>query len=380
MSEAACAVQVAHARHYVVERRLHERIAGLHADNRHQVRCADGGVAFDVHLVDEVPRPAHDGEADGHLAGRPRVSRVACRDVAVAARVEVLFDGTARVLEQILVGGRLLADRHEALAFGLGQRIAVERDRDVRAAIDGHAQDRAAVDEVHRVRRARLVEAARAQRVLILLQLRIGLRRVVGPSRRDAAVGECAAIRGIFGVDVDAADRRARPGVDLEHHRGAIGLVRDLDARGNHRHRVAAFAVHRLERSRDLVRARGGRRLAEPLEDLAAKNVLRHAEHAAELDAIHGMHGHEDVAQPHAAGGLILVDLHVLVAREADQMRDRLAHIRDRQRHADVRLHEAEHQRIGDRLTFLLHVDADDCRRQCLRRGPSWKEEGRSEK
>ena len=92
---------------------------------------------------------------------------------------------------------------------------------------------------------------------------------------------------------------------------------------------------------------------------------------AVKLDAIHGMDGNQHIAEAHAGFDRLLVHLHVLVLRQADQMRDRFADVRHRQRHARPRLDQAENDRIGDGLAFLLHFDGDDGRRWRLRRGDS---------
>jgi len=74
------------------------------------------------------------------------------------------------------------------------------------------------------------------------------------------------------------------------------------------------------------------------------------------------MDGHEHIAKAHPSGDRILVHLDVFVARQADEVRDGLADIGDRQRHAGAALDEAQDQRIGDRLTLLLNVDGNDGR------------------
>ena len=112
------------------------------------------------------------------------------------------------------------------------------------------------------------------------------------------------------------------------------------------------------------------------VEAEAAEDVFGHPEHAAELDAIDLVHRHQHVPQAHAAGGGLLEDLHVLVARQADEVRDGLAHVRHRQRRALTCLHEAEDERIRDRLAFLLNVHRSDYRRRGLgnRRGSAFQD------
>lgn len=145
----------------------------------------------------------------------------------------------------------------------------------------------------------------------------------------------------------------------------------DFDARRNHWLHVAAVAIDGLKRSCDFLRARRRGRPAEALDHRPPEVIFGHAERAAKVNAIHGMHGNQYIAEAHAAPGRILVHLHVLVLRQADQMRDRFANVRHRQRHARPRLDQAENDRIGDGLAFLLHINGDDGRRRRLRRGDS---------
>jgi len=58
------------------------------------------------------------------------------------------------------------------------------------------------------------------------------------------------------------------------------------------------------------------------------QEIVRNAGRPAKLDAIDRMHRNEHVAQADAAGNGILVDLHVFIAGQADEMRDGFSHVR----------------------------------------------------
>src|SRR5258707_991182 len=73
----------------------------------------------------------------------------------------------------------------------------------------------------------------------------------------------------------------------------------------------------------------------------------------------------QHVAKAYPDASRFLVDLHVLVARQAREVRDRFAHVGDRQRRADSRLDQAENERIGNDLPFLLDANVADRRRLC---------------
>src|SRR6185369_12154993 len=149
-----------------------ERIAGLQADDRGQVHGGDRAVAVDGERVDDVARAARDGEANGELA-RHLLAHVHRRGVTVAAGMEVVFDRAARVLEQVLVRRRFRANRYQPVPVRFGYRVARERHRDVRPAIDHDAYHGAAAGKVIDVRGASFVEATGAQRRLVLVQLRV---------------------------------------------------------------------------------------------------------------------------------------------------------------------------------------------------------------
>ena len=135
---------------------------------------------------------------------------------------EVVLDRAARVFEQVLVRRCLGADRHEPIALGFGQRVAGERHRHVRAAVDRDAHDGAAVDEIDAVCRARFVEAARAQRRLVFLELRIDRCGIVRLPDGDTTAGEAGC---------DRRDLSASTSMSRMSARGPASISSIIDAR-----------------------------------------------------------------------------------------------------------------------------------------------------
>ena len=239
--KAARAVDVADGANGGVERRLHERLAGLQRQQLLQLGIRHGHVAVHPDHVNDMPAPALHREGDGQLAVTLDPAVVG-EGIAVAADVEILFDRTRRVLEEVLIGRSLEPDRHQPLAVRFRQRISRKRHRHTRSTVDRHRDGcRTVGRKVHRVDRPRLVVVARAEVVFVALKLAANRLRVVGlPLPHRGLRQERVAIDRVELLELDSSDDRARPRFDVEHHRGAIGVVRFLDTRRDASGRVAA--------------------------------------------------------------------------------------------------------------------------------------------
>ncbi len=323
-----------------VERRLYEQVTAFQPHDWREVGRRYRRVPRDGHAVNEITRTASDREADRQFP-RHLIAYIRRHRIAIPALVQVILDGAARILEQILVGGSFRADRHEAVAIGDGQLVAGKGDRDVRAAIDRDADNRPVSRKVHALGRVRLVKSPFAQRRLVFLQLLEDRGGVVRLPYAETRVGECRAIVGL-GIQLDALNQGPHTRINVEHHRRAVRIVRELDARRDPRLQVAAVPVDELQRPGHIRRARRNRRGAEALGHRASEVAFGHAEHAAKLHPIDGVDRKQHVAKAHPVASGLLVDLHVLIARQAREVRDRLAHVGDRQRRADFRLDQAE--------------------------------------
>jgi hypothetical protein len=215
-------------------------------------------VAIQPEGVNDVPAPAGDGEGNRQRA-IALVAAVNRLGVAVAAGVQIRLDGARGVLEQVLVRRAFRAHGDEPLALCLGQRISREGDRDERSAIDGDGDTGCSVRrELHRVQGTRLVVAARAQAVLVALQLagdRLGVVRLSLAHGRHGEEG--VAIDLIELVEIDAADDRPGSRVDVEDERGAIGIVRLLEPRRDAGVRIASTGIDLAQCLRRFLRPGG---------------------------------------------------------------------------------------------------------------------------
>ena len=99
--------------------------------------------AFHVDAANPEDLAGGDGEGDGEAAGRG-VAAIADRRLPVALLVEELVDPAQRVLEQVLVDGRLARHRHQLGSPRLGDRIAFEAQRDERSRHDRDGRRRRA--------------------------------------------------------------------------------------------------------------------------------------------------------------------------------------------------------------------------------------------
>ena len=84
------------------------------------------------------------------------------------------------------------------------------------------------------------------------------------------------------------------------------------------------------------------------------------ADDRPEVHLLNAVQRNEVVAKTHAAGHVGRVDPDVLESAEVEQVRDRCADSRHRQRFADLSLNQGGGGRILDRAAFGQHADFDD--------------------
>ena len=121
----------------VVDCTLHVCIAGRDPEEGLGFVRLHVGIAGDVHRTDAVLRAPADREDDllFALVAAPRILR---RRVAITLPLQVRFDPSIGVLEQVFIGGTFPLDRHEVIALLRWERIALEDHLKMRAGIDGH--------------------------------------------------------------------------------------------------------------------------------------------------------------------------------------------------------------------------------------------------
>ena len=186
-----------------------------------------------------------------------------------------------------------------------GQRIALEDDRDARAAVDVDGQfGRAGLRARPKLMVGpRLVVALLAQVGHELLELSIDVGLAVVLSGGQA---EPLRYRGQRHRRVALGDHRrqrdAGPGLDLHGHLVPGTRLGEVRSRRRPSPADTLIVVDAFEKRRQVVQAGQRKGRPEPLFDPIAQQTFRHADVAAKDDAPHGAGRHEVVAHRDASG------------------------------------------------------------------------------
>ena len=361
--EATEPVGAAHVGHPEAERLLGEDVALRHTQQLANLGGRHRGVPGHPHAGHLVARPAIDREGDDDLVVLWHAVVVHAR-IAPALALEERLDGARRVLEQIFVGRRLGADRHQPLAIVVVERVAAECHADLRALRQRDADHGAVGQEQDAVARARLVVTAGAQPVGPALQLALDSGPVVGGAAAQiGGFDQRDAVAAVGVGDAEILDQRAGAGRDREDQRRAIRVVRFLDPRHHRRLRVAAVAIGALQRLGGAGGLRRARSRTQLIHDQPPQVVLVHGERALEGDAVDRVRRHQHVTNQHAArrrGFLQHAD--VLEGVQPDQVRHGLAHVAHRQRLARGGLQQIQDDCVGDDAALALDDHLGDGR------------------
>ena len=283
--EAAGAVQAANPGDGRVDLRLHERLACFQPNDGHSSAVGIDvlpSIAIDVH---EVARPPRYREADRQLAGRlfARIRRHRHRGSRGRGSSPRWRGSSPRAGPRPPMLRRESGTRRSRSASGSG---SPENATDTcgprsimtctRAPMRAGCPDGAAEPPGRRCGLPELRRSPGAQRRLIFLQLRIDVCRVVRAARRRCPYRRAPrGPRDRPSSTVNLADDGTGPRIDVDHHRCAIRLMGDLDARRDGRLHVAALAVDGLQRTGDFLCARRDRRVAKALRPQRGAACLR---------------------------------------------------------------------------------------------------------
>ena len=316
---AGAPVALAQRRGLAVDGALDEDVARRRLQHRGDLGGGQRPDAFHVDAAD--PEDLAGGDREGHgEAARRGVAAIADFRLPVALLVEELLDPAQRVLEQVLVDGRLARHRHQLGAPRLGDRIAFEAQRDERSGhdrdgdVDQRIAGRGRAGRRRPDERRRLVVTIAPQPGAHGVELPFDVRPVVDLAGLDVELAADAR-RQALGVDRHPADAGAAAGGDVEAHRGAAARVR-LDRGRDAGLDEAARRELRRQHLRGRLRAAGRRLRAEAIDHDPAQLAGVEAEIAAERQPADGLGRRQPVGHADAAG----------VADRRDRRVDRLEH------------------------------------------------------
>src|SRR3989440_10064598 len=191
-----------------------------------------------------------------------------------------------------------------------------------------------------------------AQALDVLRQLAPDPRGLIWLSRLHAQTAHELRLRlDRIADDVRARDTGAAAGIDVEHERGAIGIVLD-DRRcsPNVSFQIPLLAIEIFERSGNVGGTADWWRLAEPLRHPIAQHRFRYAERSAEFKRELRVDGLQQITDVHRSARAVLgLDLHVVKPAETVEVCDGCPDVRDRERAALACRDEREELRFQRR-------------------------------